>query len=412
LDPLLKIYRAASALSRGEPARWEDVEENVERVTEIKEEAGDELPKAFRRDFMIGDPDEVSAIVATLKAQLAAKKPLKDVEKTAARLIDKLNPFLKTTLVGWVYAYYFSPRDLAIASDRYLVRRHTFYDVVTRDYWPGAQVAQYSGTIRGSYLRGGFAELAAAAGMIAKTNVQARDSIQPNNYVTATSAQLAAVRSVPWRRVTDMGMHSVALKLRLAREFVVRSAFDPDMLKELEVATRGLIGAGRRFELVDALANRDFASALRLLSSGDLYFLADALMKLPEYEKLNGPVRSSFEITGKELSVQHHYFGGFHRMTLACAHPHLVRLAPFEEYENDRMLEPLAERLSDILLDLAEAADRDGFGAQALARLAEPAVRQYSARIAGYGQRDWMSAIERMRSVDLKILSQGLKGIE
>jgi hypothetical protein len=409
LDPVLKLYRDATALSKGEPVRWEDVEESVARLTEIEEEPGDELPKTFRREFIIGDLQEVSAIVATLKSQLAAKRPPRDVQKTAARLIETLNPFLKTTLVGWIYAYYFSPRDLAIASDRYLVRRHTFYDGVTRDYWPGARVAQYFGNIRGSYLMGGFAELAAAAGMVAKTNVQARDSIQMNNYVTATSAQLAAARSVPWRRVTDMGMHSVALKLRLGREFVVLSAFDPDVLRELEVATTGLIGAGRRFELVDALADRDFVSAMKLLGSGDLYFLADALMRVPEYAKLNGPVRSSFEIAGKEMSGQHDYFGGFHRMTLGCAHPHLVPLAPFEEYENHRLLEPLAERLSDVLLDLAEAADRDGVSAQALARLAEPAIRRYSSRIAGYGQRDWMSAIETMRSVDLKTLSPGFE---
>jgi hypothetical protein len=261
----------------------------------------------------------------------------------------------------------------------------------------------------GSYLAGGFAELAAAAGMIGKTNVQARDSIELNNYVTTTSAQLAAVRSVPWRRVTDLGMHSVALKLRLARELVVLAAFDPILLRELSDATTGLIGAHRRFELVDALTHRDFDAALRLLSPGDLYFLADALGSVPEYKKLNSPVRTAFETSESEAFGQHQYFGGFHRRTLACAHPHLVRLAPFEEYENQQLLEPLAERLSEILLALAEAADRDGIPAQALARLADPAIRRYSLRMAGYGPRDWMTAIDMMRSVDLKALSPALE---
>jgi hypothetical protein len=410
MDALLAVYRAASALSKGDSVSWEEVEENVARLTEIEEESGDNISNTLRRGLFIGDPKEVSGIVASLKRGLSARKPSKDVGRTAAKLIEELNPLLKTTLVGWVYAYYFSPDDLAIASDRYLVRRHLFHDAAPGDYWPASRVAQYVGSIGGSYLAGGFAELAAAAGMIGKTNVQARDSIELNSYVTTTSAQLAAIRSVPWRRVTDMGMHSVALKLRLSREFVVHAAFDPVLLRELTEATDGLIGAGRRFELMEALTHRDFDAALRVLSPGDLYFLADVLINRPEYKKLNTPVRTAFETSETEASEQHRYFGGFHRLTLACAHSHLARLAPFEAYENQQLIEPLAERLSEILLALAEAADRDGVSAQTLARLADPAIRRYSLRIAGYGPRDWLTAIDMMRSVDLKAFSPALEG--
>src|SRR5262249_52455599 len=101
---------------------------------------------------------------------------------------------------------------------------------------------------------------------------------------------------------------------------------------------------------------------------------------------------------------QVNYFGGVHPTTDGCAQPHLAKLAPYEDYENLFFIDPLAERLSDILLYLAESADRIGLPVQALALVAEPAVLQFSMRVKMSHATDWQSAIEAMRSIDLRAL--------
>ena len=101
---------------------------------------------------------------------------------------------------------------------------------------------------------------------------------------------------------------------------------------------------------------------------------------------------------------QLNYFGGIHPGTDGCARPHLTRLAPYEEYENFYFTDPLTEHLSDILLYLAEAADRRGVPVQGLAMLAEPAVQQFSTKLKMSHPTDWQSAIEALRSIDLNAL--------
>jgi len=133
-------------------------------------------------------------------------------------------------------------------------------------------------------------------------------------------------------------------------------------------------------------------------------FIADALIERTDV-KLSGPVLTSFR---KEASItssdQSHYFGGVHPTTYGCAEPHLMQLVPYEEYENLFSPQPLAERLSDILLYLAEAADRAGLPVEGLAVLAEPAVQQFSTRAKMNYLSDWKSAVNGMRSLDINSL--------
>jgi tetratricopeptide (TPR) repeat protein len=399
LEILLKVYAAAQLMvRRPDASALPDIEGYASKLLEIREAPEDRLSGKLREALIVARPAEVMKIVADLKKELAKKKPSKNIPKLAAALIEELHPFLKTTLVGWIYAYYFSPQDLAIANDRYLVRRHVFFEELGEDYWPETR----TGTSNGSYLLGGFAQMATGLAPMAKVNVEAAQSLNtigPQERVAV--AQLAAVRSVPWNQVAERSVHLVALKLRLAREFVVRAAVDGKLRLELARATIGLIGPRRRFDLLQSLAGADTSGALDQLSNTDLLFLADALAGSSASANAGGPVHKALERETRIVSwEQSNYFGGLHPMTDGCAFPHLARLAPYEEYEPLQLPDPLAERLSDILLYVAESADRIGLPVQALALLTEPAVRQFSAQVKMSSISDWRSALQAMRAID------------
>jgi len=245
--------------------------------------------------------------------------------------------------------------------------------------------------------------MASAAADMSKTKVEAADSITTNFRADAVvTAGLAAVRSVFWTQVAERSMHLTALKLRLGREFVVRSAFDAELRKELERGTIGLLGLRRRFDLLQALAESDVSGALSQLSNTDLFFLADALSTSPLSKRAHSILADA--IAHETMVVrpdQVNYLGGMHPITDGCSQPHFTRLAPYEEYENLMSVDPLAERLSDILLYAADAADRLGLPVQGLALLAEPVVQQFSVQTRMSHTNDWQSAIEAMRSIDL-----------
>jgi hypothetical protein len=403
LDALLRTYSAAQSLTRAPKASaLAEIELNAPKLLEVTEAPQDQLPSSLRAGIMMEKPAEVIRTIGNLKKGFSIEQPSKEIPKLATRLIEELNPFLKTTLVGWIYAFYFSPQDLAITGDRYLVRRHKFYDHGRKQYWMETLPTRDLGST-GSYLTGGFAQMATAVASMAKTKVEVTDSITINATADpVVTAGLATVRSVPWNQVTERSMHLTALKLRLGREFVVRSAFDDELRKELGRATIGLLGLRRRFELLQALGQSDVSGALSQLSNADSFFLADALSISPLGKRAQSILADA--IARETIVVQTDqvgYFGGMHPRTDGCAQPHFARLAPYEEYENLLPVDPLAERLSDILLYAADAADRLGLPVQGLALLAEPVVQQFSMQVRMSHNTDWQSAIEAMRSIDL-----------
>jgi hypothetical protein len=200
-------------------------------------------------------------------------------------------------------------------------------------------------------------------------------------------------------------MHLVALKMRLAREFVVQAALDVRLRKNLAEATIGLIGPRRRFELLQDLAVLDVRAALAQLSSSDLVFLADALASAPSPEMLASPTAVALRRATVLVShEQSNYFGGYHVLTDGCAHPHLINLGPYEDFENLGTNVPLAERLSHLLLDLADAADREGLPVKVVALLAEAAVRRFAVLADMSTEFDWKTALEAMRGIDLNAL--------
>ncbi len=326
LDALLDIYRAASTLTQETSAlSVSRIEADFGKLIEIAPAPEERIHDKLER-LDIARPAEVNKIMEKLRMEIHKNTPSPDnVSKLANELIRELNPFLKTSLTGWIYAYYFSPRDLSVANNRYLVRAHVFHEAAN-NYWPETRSGQ--STI-GSYLIGGFAQMAAGVGAIAVARVESSESVVST---PAVSAQLSAVRSVPWGQVTERSIHFVALRIKLGREFVVRAAFDEELRRDLANATTGTIGPARRFDLLDSVAAYDLPHALRLLTSSDLFFLADAFIKSTEDNGLPGPVASAYNAERRLVSLeQADYFGGYHGKTDGCVRPHLTNLNPNED---------------------------------------------------------------------------------
>ncbi|HET9219571.1 MAG TPA: hypothetical protein VFR18_21485, partial [Terriglobia bacterium] len=258
LESLLRTYRAALQLTRGiDPQSLTQIESNLGSIVEIVPTASERLPNDFADSILIGRPPELASVTRKLKKELEEKKPSpKNVARLADDLIGELHPFLKTTLTGWIYAYYLSPSDLAVASNRYFVRSHAFNEPAVKEFWPKVRLQP---SPAGSRLVGGFAQVGASFGIVAATAVDSSNSI--SQYHTA-AFQLGGIRSIPWHIVDARSIHLAALRIRLGREFIVQAAFSELLRNLLADVTVGIVGLARRYDLLNAVNAHDVPYAL------------------------------------------------------------------------------------------------------------------------------------------------------
>jgi hypothetical protein len=216
------------------------------------------------------------------------------------------------------------------------------------------------------------------------------------------ATQVASLRSLAWARLSQSDLHAVGVKLRLARELVAVASLKPGMANEVADLTIGLISLIRRTQLLRSLTSHDAEGALKLLSSSDLYFLAERYWQRHRNRQLGeNPLTVAMQSLEQAPQARTHSFGGIHPSTYGCLHNHLLPLSPYEDFENFRFAEPMSERLSHLLLDLAAEMDRIGIPAEALAVVGEPAIRKW-ARMAKMNNRDdWMAALEGVSQIHL-----------
>ena len=398
LQALLQTYRAAMRLTQGvDTASVSTIEANLGKLVEVTPSGKEELPNQVAENLFIAKPEELLEIVGKVRKELAKKKPSpQNVSKLAKDLIEELNPFLKTSLVGWVYAYYFSPTDLAVASNPYFMRSHIFSDPLIKDYWPKARFAQ---SPTGSHLVGGFGQMASAVGGVAATTVESSESF-PQGHVA--SLLLGAVRSIPWNLVADRSIHLAAIRVRLGREFIVHSAFNDRVRRDLAEATRGVLGQTRRHKLLGSVAAADVSYALSLLTASDLFFLADAFIQPLTNEDLSPELLAAYAAERRLVPLeQTNYFGGVHAETGGCTHPHLMNLGPYEDYAEQLLTDPLGERMSDIVLEVIESADRVTLPVGALGMLVDSAVREFFKKTKTTPREDWLTSVQAMSAIDL-----------
>jgi len=408
LQDLLDIYDAAGTAARSPSAGTGRMDSIVMALPEPRGAASAKVPKVIQAQLQSERTAIVSKAAMALKKETAKRTP-KQAPRLAAELIQKLDAFLEPVLAGWVYAFYLSPDDLVPSSDPFFVRKHVFFDASRKVLWPPTYVMNDADS--GSYIEGGFAQFGAVAGMIGISRLKPSESALEGPGRPVIAANIAAIRSAPWQRMDDATLHFVALNLRLGREFVIQSAFHPEFRDELAAATIGMIGLRRRSELLDSLGDLDFKNAFSLLSSSDVFFLADAYRRM-NGARLTGNVNEAIELERAGISVERlHDFGGSYPTIYGSTQNRFLSLGPYEEYDHLLLSEPLSERMSHFLLDLAEAADRAELPVDALSLIAETAARQLSSRLHMSSKDDWMPAIDAMHGVDINALIPALGDI-
>jgi hypothetical protein len=416
LDSLLATYQSASALASGERSPGEALVQIRVLLTDLRqpEQKSWQTFSQTQRKAVIA-PHGSDLVECLIKIEKLLDRGPEAIREAATGFIGLLNHHIQVALLGWVYASYFSPRDLVLAADPWFVRRHQFPVAEVsgkKSIWHATAMRSYT-TGGGTYLAGGLAQIAAAAGEVGLVGVDGGETAGRDLASSGMAArQLASLRATPWAGLDEHVLRLLALKLLLGRELLVKAALHPEVQAELADPLLSLIGLRRRAELTHALSERDLAAAFRLLGSLDLYFLADW------HWQRHGATGWKDSPLGQALELEAHgkgssqvlLLGGYQPETDGCLRPHLFHQGPYEAYQGFFNKEWMAERLSPIVLDLAAAADRLNLPLGALALMSETAVHHTARRSLMAKRDDWRAALQAIRSLRLEPLLDLLEG--
>ena len=424
---LIRFYDAALSIKKNGKQSLEAVEVFTRGLFDLQkteQQLQSQLTNAQRKTVrMISPPDKTSRWIRRLRGSKNGSEltsfstttftsPLtkEELSTLVDEVLSSLSKDLKDTVVGWIYAYYFSPQDLVIAEDPLLIRKHQFFVPSSRGkgvFWPAAS-RQTLRLQTGNFIRGPLSQLPTLAGEIGLVKAEAGESIGTDPVVEGfAAAQLAGVRVIPWSNLNPLSIHLVGLKLRMAQEFVVTAALYEQRKNHLAKAVKGLIGPLRKAQLLDSLSKRNVEKALSLLSSSDLYFLANYLLEHKNISLTKGPVSKAIERIIKLVPPKQDqlFVGSESGHYSYCI---MIPPAPYENYENSLLTRHLSRRLGHIMLTLAEQADRLGLSTTALALLSEPAVKHVALNAKMNNSADWKGALDSMSTIPLNNLLKEL----
>ena len=132
----------------------------------LEQQLENQLTQAQQGNAAFLQRPRTSKWIRQLKVATANDNRSDSLPRLSQELISQLGGSLKDALVGWVYAYYFSPRDLVVAEDPLLTRKHQFHVTLgsgRRYYWPAAS-RQTLRRQTGNYLRGPLCQIATLDG--------------------------------------------------------------------------------------------------------------------------------------------------------------------------------------------------------------------------------------------------------
>lgn len=400
---LVDIQAGAENLASGKGDPLVEIKTIYDRLAAIPEV---EIPKSSTiaknikesfRSFMLREARKT--VLTMSNAASKNKVDRKRLASLAQDLMEELNPQVRLALTGVIYAYYLNPKDLLISEDPGFLRRHQFVSLDSTINRPAVYAVAdlRPDEQNGAYLLGGFGNFGLTAGMVSMaTNRQDEEYAKP-----FAAAVLGSLRDTDWQEISVNDLRLVGLRIRAAREWVLRSASETDALEGLSESLEGLLSAGRRVDLLRAISRCEWNSVWKTLSFGDLFFLGEqypirygqddhnspTVAALKRFSEISEPSR--LQRLGPEVSS-----------IFDCSHTHLLRLSPFESYENLIFADKMASRSNEFKLYLAELFDRAGFPAALLEDIAEPIAGNVFAKIQMTGPKDWRSVIRAYRSMD------------
>ena len=409
--PLLAIDESARAIAsrKGDTlAAIRTLEANVPLV------AGAELPKGLKMEgrakqaLVRTSVVHLPQLVADLRQRTLKKKlDMPGLEKTCRQLLAEIAPQVLIAMTGIVYAAYLTPEDSLVANDPLLLRKHQTFDLashqskVQRFVRPDLIAASGS---EGSAFVGNFAGFGSMAGKSASTTSR-NDMPDARVFV----AQLASIRMTPWARYADRDQQLAGMKIRIAREWCVYAAGRPELLESLGEETVGILSIARRRDLLNSVAARDWDSVWPILTHSDLLFLADRY--LARYSQ--GPWNSPVDVTLRRMADRpsSNLLGSVPLTLNGCDHPHLVRFAPYEEYEQHLFPEEIAERTAEFKIYLADLLDRMGLPASGMGALAEPVMRLAFENMKMSDAKDWASVLRAFNTTGPKAVEKALESL-
>ncbi len=413
LAALYRMYDATGALIEGKGNAAEEIQtlETSSAALPVVE-----IPKTMkvngkRRDNLLAyQPQKIAQAIAKLRKSEAKKTvDRKEIAHLCGELLAEINPQVRLALTGIVYAYYLRPDDLLVSEDPLFLRKHEFIDldpVGHTDLFGKAPELEVSSEGAGSYLTGGFAGFSAAAGRVAAKGASA------GNSEMMVAAQIGSLRATDWRALSDGDMLVFGLKVRLAREWIEHASTNAELFSGLAEASLGTLSLSRRADLLNGLRARDWKPVWQAVTLSDLYFLADTYLAHYKADAWDSPVTRALRRwpAGADASGLAH-LGGSHPELNGCDHPHLLRLAPYEEYE--RMLLPMkmAERVTELKLYLIDNAGQAGIPAAALGSVAEPLAMAVLRKLKLADFKDWRPVPLAYSNLDGQNLISILKGL-
>ena len=406
LKTLLECDRLLGELSEGKGSAADHLKElealngGILSVPVPKEMKIPEVDKKYLSDH---EREKIPEILQRLKQQFARKKVnLEDVKKLCAEFMAAIAQPVKVTMSGMVYAYFLNPDDLLVSEDPLLLRKHRFLEPESGPIFPPSELAKGSEGA-GSHLTGGFAGFFRVAGELAVSGEK------PGNGEMVAVAQIGSLRATDWRRLREDDLRVLGLRLRLAREWILHAGKDQKLADALAEDSLGLLSTTRRAQLLDAIAARDWTSALGVATLGDLYALSGRYLARYTEDPWQSPVLAALrKMPDPADESRLRWLGGSPVELLGCAHAHLAELGPYEQYEWLLLPQKIAERAAEFKLFLADVAGRAGIPPAALGTLAEPLARQVMAKMHMTDMHDWHSVTRAFAGLDEEMLEAAL----
>jgi tetratricopeptide (TPR) repeat protein len=373
-----------------------------------------EIPRA---DKIEGKPKQaieryslvrLPAMIAELREKALKKKANpKDLEKPAREILTEFGPQIRLAVAGIVYAAYLSPADSLVANDPLLLRKHESFELHATSSAKPAFVPSdliVANSNGGSYFVGGFGDFSFASGTAAILGVR---SNTPDTHLFAR--QLSAIRMTAWSQYRDDDQQLLGMRIRIAREWIVYSASQPALLRDLSEDTLGILSLTRRRELLNAIGSQDWPAVWNSVTLSDLLSLAGRYAARYKESPWNSPLDTALRGAGVRNDGSRLNLLGALPLTLyGCGHPHLVTFAPYEEYEKRLFPTELSERTAEMKIYLSDLMDKLGLPAAAMQTIAEPAARMVFRSMRMSDNHDWAGALAAFSAMDEKTIGAAL----